>query len=102
MSGNDGHTKVRYESVQQMADRIRVVSQNILKDLDEMDAAVKVVTDTWDGEAHREYVTLQKKYKAAADHMHKQLETVAQLIERGKGDYHATDIKASRLFTEAY
>ncbi|MFF4576798.1 WXG100 family type VII secretion target [Streptomyces sp. NPDC001389] len=102
MSGNDGHTRVRYGSVQQMADRIRVVSRNILKDLDEMEAAVKVVTDTWDGEAHREYVALQKKYHARADHMQKQLEAVARLIERGKGDYRATDVKASRLFTEAF
>ncbi|MFD8982945.1 WXG100 family type VII secretion target [Streptomyces sp. NPDC059564] len=102
MSGNDGHTRVRYENVQQMADRIRVVSKNILKDLDEMEAAVKVVTDTWDGEAHREYVTLQTKYHRRADHMQTQLEKVAQLIERGKGDYRATDVKASRLFTEAY
>ncbi|MER6215264.1 WXG100 family type VII secretion target [Streptomyces sp. NPDC048387] len=99
---DDGHTRVRYESVQQMADRIRIVSRNILKDLDEMEAAVKVVTDTWDGEAHREYVALQKKYHARADHMQKQLEKVAQLIERGKGDYRATDVKSSRLFTEAF
>ncbi|MFG2619123.1 WXG100 family type VII secretion target [Streptomyces sp. NPDC048507] len=102
MSGNDGHTRVRYESVQQMADRIRVVSKNILKDLDEMEAAVKVVTDTWDGEAHMEYVNLQTKYHRSADHMQQELEKVARIIEQGKGDYRATDVKASRLFTEAY
>lgn len=102
MSGNDGNTRVRYETVQQMADRIRVVSSNILKDLDEMEQALKVVTDTWDGEAHREYVTLQGKYKGKADLMNKELEKIAKLIEQGKGDYRATDVKASRLFTEAY
>ncbi|MEU4948266.1 WXG100 family type VII secretion target [Streptomyces lavendulae] len=102
MSGTDGHTRVRYESVQQMADRIRVVSKNILKDLDEMEAAVKVVTNTWDGEAHLEYVNLQTKYHRRADHMQQELEKVAQIIERGKGDYRATDVKASRLFTEAF
>ncbi len=102
MSGNDGHTRVRYETVQQMADRIRVVSSNILKDLDDMESALKVVTDTWDGEAHREYVTLQGKYRTKADTMNKELEKVARLIEQGKGDYRATDIKASRLFTESY
>ncbi|GAA2654357.1 MULTISPECIES: WXG100 family type VII secretion target [Streptomyces] len=103
MSGaNDGHTKVRYESVQQMADRIRVVSGNIIQDLKEMETALKVVTDTWDGDAHQEYVTLQGKYRAKADHMQKTLEQVARLIEQGKGDYRATDVKASRLFTEAY
>ncbi|MGW0752842.1 WXG100 family type VII secretion target [Streptomyces sp. NPDC002587] len=102
MAGNDGHTRVRYETVQQMADRIRVVSKNIITDLNEMEQALKVVTDTWDGEAHGQYVQLQAKYKGKADHMQKQLEQVAQLIERGKGDYRATDLKASRLFTEAY
>ncbi|MEU9301229.1 WXG100 family type VII secretion target [Streptomyces sp. NPDC048269] len=102
MAGNDGHTRVRYETVQQMADRIRVVSKNIITDLNEMEQALKVVTDTWDGEAHGQYVQLQAKYKGKADHMQKQLEQVAQLIERGKGDYRATDVKASRLFTEAY
>ncbi|WP_314244499.1 WXG100 family type VII secretion target [Streptomyces kutzneri] len=99
---NDGHTRVRYESVQQMADRIRTVSGNILKDLAEMEQALKVVTDTWDGEAHSEYVNLQTKYRSKADVMNTELEKMAKLIERGKGDYRATDLKASRLFTEAY
>ncbi|MFF3018497.1 WXG100 family type VII secretion target [Streptomyces sp. NPDC057939] len=102
MSGTDGYTRVRYDSVQQMADRIRTVSNNIVKDLAEMEQAVKVVTDTWDGEAHLEYVALQTKYHRRADHMRRQLESVARLIEQGKGDYRATDLKASRLFTEAY
>ncbi|MFD0270699.1 WXG100 family type VII secretion target [Streptomyces sp. NPDC127106] len=102
MAANDGATRVRYESVQEMANRIRTVSKNIIDDLAEMEQALKVVTDTWDGEAHKEYVTLQGKYRQKADHMKEQLEKVAQLIERGKGDYRATDVKASRLFTEAY
>ncbi|MFE6845990.1 WXG100 family type VII secretion target [Streptomyces sp. NPDC057686] len=102
MAGSDGHTKVRYESVQEMANRIRVVSKKIVTDLQEMEQAIKVVTDTWDGDAHQAYLTLQKQYKSKADDMHRQLEQVASLIERGKGDYRATDVKASRLFTEAY
>ncbi|MEV6951450.1 WXG100 family type VII secretion target [Streptomyces sp. NPDC051183] len=102
MSGNDGHTKVQYESVQIMADRIRAISQKIVQDLTDMDRALKVVTDTWDGEAHAQYVQLQAKYKGKAEHMRDQLALVADLVERGKSDYRATDVKASRLFTEAY
>ncbi|MDX2733131.1 MULTISPECIES: WXG100 family type VII secretion target [Streptomyces] len=98
----DPNTKVRYESVQEMANRIRVVSQNIIKDLQEMDAALKVVTDTWDGEAHGEYVHLQSKYKGKAEHMKTRLEHVAKIIESGKDSYRSTDVKASRLFTEGY
>ncbi|MBT2403531.1 MULTISPECIES: WXG100 family type VII secretion target [unclassified Streptomyces] len=102
MSGNDGHTRVRYETVQQMADRIRAISDQIIKDLETMGTALKVVTDTWDGEAHTAYVGLQRDYKGRAHHMKQTLEKVAQLIEQGKGDYRATDVKASRLFTEAF
>ncbi|MGW6708433.1 WXG100 family type VII secretion target [Streptomyces sp. NPDC054956] len=102
MTANDGHTKVRYESVQLMADRIRTVADKIRQDLDEMDAALTVVTDTWDGEAHAQYIELQRKYRGKADHMRAQLRLVADLVERGKNEYRATDVKASRLFTEAY
>ncbi|WP_411107639.1 WXG100 family type VII secretion target [Streptomyces sp. cmx-4-9] len=102
MAANDGHTKVQYESVQAMANRIRQVSKNIVDDLVAMDQALKVVTDTWDGEAHAAYEDLQRKYKGKADHMKDRLEKTAGLIERGKDDYRATDKKASQLFTEAY
>ncbi|GAA3376362.1 hypothetical protein GCM10020367_47770 [Streptomyces sannanensis] len=102
MPVDPSHTKVRYESVQEMANRIRVVSQNIIKDLEEMDSALKVVTDTWDGEAHQEYVVLQGKYKGKAEHMKGRLEQVAKIIEQGKDSYRSTDVKASRLFTEAF
>ncbi|MGZ2357286.1 WXG100 family type VII secretion target [Streptomyces sp. 372A] len=100
--GHDPHTKVRYESVQEVANRIRAVSRNICRDLEEMDAALKVVTDTWDGQAHAEYVTLQHKYRNKADHMRARLDEVARLIESGKDHYRATDLRSSRLFTEAY
>ncbi|MFJ8000473.1 WXG100 family type VII secretion target [Streptomyces sp. NPDC096310] len=102
MAGTDPGTRVRYESVQEMANRIRTVSKNIVQDLEEMDQALKVVTDTWDGEAHREYEGIQRKYKGNATHMRDQLEKVAKLIEGGKDGYRATDVKASRFFTEAY
>ncbi|MFG3494515.1 WXG100 family type VII secretion target [Streptomyces sp. NPDC047928] len=102
MAGDDIGTKVRYESVQEMANRIRAVSQNIVNDLMEMDAALKVVTGTWDGDAHQEYTILQGKYKKRAEDMRDRLEMVAKIIENGKDSYRSTDVKASRLFTEAY
>ncbi|GAA3390157.1 WXG100 family type VII secretion target [Streptomyces roseoviridis] len=102
MSADNAGTKVRYESVQEMANRIRTVSQNIVKDIQEMDAALRVVTDTWDGDAHREYEILQGKYKKRAEDMKNRLEQTAKIVEQGKDSYRSTDVKASRLFTEAY
>ncbi|MEV1048450.1 WXG100 family type VII secretion target [Streptomyces sp. NPDC049916] len=102
MAADPGNTKVRYESVQEMANRIRLVSKSILKDLEEMDSALRVVTSTWDGVAHAQYVELQKKYKGRADSMQQRLEGVAKIIESGKDSYRATDVKSSQLFTEAF
>jgi WXG100 family type VII secretion target len=102
MAAADPNTRVRYESLQEMANRIRVVSRNIIKDLEEMDSALSVVTSTWDGDAHREYVALQKKYKGRAEDMRDRLDKIAQLIEQGKDGYRHTDKKASSLFSEAY
>ncbi|WP_370415168.1 WXG100 family type VII secretion target [Streptomyces fradiae] len=102
MSVDANGTKVRYESVQEMANRIRAVSQQIVNDLTTMDTALRTVTDTWDGDAHREYEILQGKYKKRAEDMKARLEKIAQIVEQGKDSYRATDVKASRLFTESY
>ncbi|MEU8528677.1 MULTISPECIES: WXG100 family type VII secretion target [Streptomyces] len=102
MSGIDQNTKVQYASVQVMADRIRAVSRNIVQDIEEMDTALRVVTGTWDGEAHREYELLQRRYKKRAEDMKSRLESVARIVEQGKDSYRSTDVKASRLFTEAF
>lgn len=102
MSVDANGTKVRYESVQEMANRIRAVSQQIVNDLTTMDTALRTVTDTWDGDAHREYEILQGKYKKRAEDMKARLEKIAQIVEQGKDSYRSTDVKASRLFTESY
>ncbi|CAL9547198.1 WXG100 family type VII secretion target [Streptomyces sp. enrichment culture] len=95
-------TKVRYSSVTAMAERLRFLAKDTMQDLDRMEHAIKVVTDTWDGEAHREYLVLQKKYRARASQMRDQLNQISKIIEEGKGKYQATDKKASQLFTEGY
>ncbi|MEU5438608.1 WXG100 family type VII secretion target [Streptomyces sp. NPDC020719] len=102
MGDTNPDLKIRYESVQGIADSIRGISKRIMDDLARMEAAVKVVADTWDGEAHGAYLKVQKDYKADAHDIQQTLEKIAKTIEHGKGSYHATDLKASRLFTEAY
>ncbi|MEU8622735.1 WXG100 family type VII secretion target [Streptomyces sp. NPDC048623] len=102
MASDNAGTRVRYESVQEMANRIRAVSNHIVQDLHNMETALKTVTDTWDGDAHREYEILQGKYNKRATDMKDRLEKIAQIVEQGKDSYRSTDVKASRLFTESY
>lgn len=99
---DDLGTKVRYSSVALMAERLRFLAKDTVEDLNRMEQAIKVVTDTWDGEAHREYLALQKKYRMRANNMKDQLDHISRIIEEGKGKYQATDKKASQLFTEGF
>lgn len=92
MNDADG-IRVRYERVQNIADNIRQVSNQIRRDMDRMDDAVKVVADTWDGEAHRMYLDVQRAYKARANHMHQVLADVAKMIENGKDSFRNVDLK---------
>ncbi|MFK8906448.1 WXG100 family type VII secretion target [Streptomyces sp. YS-3] len=94
--------KIRYESVQAIADSIRAISKRIMDDLGRMESAVNVVASTWDGEAHGQYLKVQKDYRRDAHDIQQTLEKIAKTIEHGKTSYHQTDVKASRLFTEAY
>ncbi|MFI1105978.1 WXG100 family type VII secretion target [Streptomyces melanogenes] len=94
--------KIRYENVQEIANSIRAISKRITDDLGRMEAAVNVVANTWDGEAHGQYLKVQKDYRADAHDIQQTLEKIAKTIETGKESYHATDLKASRLFTESY
>ncbi|MDI3390406.1 WXG100 family type VII secretion target [Streptomyces sp. B-S-A8] len=93
--------RVRYDNVQTIADTVRKISRQIRLDIDRMDDAVKVVADTWDGEAHGVYLDVQRAYKARADHMHQTLEEVARLIEMGKDSYAGTDRKNASLIEQA-
>ncbi|GAA0621851.1 WXG100 family type VII secretion target [Streptomyces crystallinus] len=94
--------KIRYENVQEIANSIRAISKRITDDLARMESAVNVVANTWDGEAHGQYLKVQKDYRADAHDIQQTLEKIAKTIEHGKDSYHHTDVKASRLFTEAY
>ncbi|PKV88294.1 WXG100 family type VII secretion target [Streptomyces sp. TLI_146] len=94
--------KIRYENVQEIANSIRAISKRIMDDLSRMESAVNVVASTWDGEAHGQYLKVQKDYRRDAHDIQQTLEKIAKTIEHGKASYHQTDVKASRLFTEAY
>jgi WXG100 family type VII secretion target len=102
MAGDPSELRVRYENVQEMANTLRQVADRIKNDLTTMDAAIKTVTDTWEGAAHQGYLAMQADYRGRADHIDQLLEAVARTIENGKQNYHATDVKAARYFTAGY
>ncbi|MFC0598615.1 WXG100 family type VII secretion target [Streptomyces palmae] len=102
MSGNGDDIKVTYSSLEQTAGDIRGAAGVVQKQLDDIWAAVKKVTDGWDGEAHQMMLSAKAQFDARGTHIHKILLEIAQKIETGSADYKHTDQKASRLFDIAY
>ncbi|MGY0057980.1 WXG100 family type VII secretion target [Streptomyces sp. LZ34] len=90
---------VDYESVQQLASQLRTAASNVRKEMQDIQGAVKRVTDGWEGEAHQAMLAAEKQFQARADHIQALVTKVATLVESGKDSYRATDVKASSLFS---
>ncbi|GAA2371975.1 WXG100 family type VII secretion target [Streptomyces cuspidosporus] len=91
-----------YESIQQLANQLRTAAGNVRKEMNDIQAAVKKVTEGWEGEAHQAMLAAEKQFQARADHIQGLVTKVAALVESGKDAYHATDVKASKLFSLGY
>ncbi|KUJ64123.1 hypothetical protein ACZ90_61805 [Streptomyces albus subsp. albus] len=102
MSGQNDDLKVTYSTVEQTAGDIKVAAGVVQKQLDDIWAAVKKVTDGWEGEAHQMMLAAKAQFDARGTHIHKILLEIAQKIETGSADYKHTDKKASQLFDIAY
>ncbi|MEU5612555.1 WXG100 family type VII secretion target [Streptomyces sparsogenes] len=93
---------VNYESVSNLASQLRTAAGNVRKEMGDIQAAVKKVTEGWEGEAHQAMLAAEKQFQARADHIQDLVTKVAALVEEGGRAYHATDVKASKLFSLGY
>ncbi|MER7795285.1 WXG100 family type VII secretion target [Streptomyces sp. NPDC097640] len=94
--------KVHYGSVEQTANDIDSGAKVVRKQMDDLLAAVKRVTDGWEGEAHQMMQSAEKQWNARATHIEATLKQVAAKIRDGSMAYQATDKKASTLFDISY
>ncbi|WP_431041873.1 WXG100 family type VII secretion target [Streptomyces sp. P1-3] len=99
MSADYGDLKVTYSSVAQTADEITKAAGVVQKQLDDIWAAVKSVTDGWEGEAHQGMMAAKAQFDARATHINQILTQIAATIRQGSADYQHTDRKASTYFT---
>lgn len=101
MSG-DVDLKVSYGSVEQTAADIERAAGVVQKQLDEIWAAVKAVSGTWEGEAKQMFDAAEQQFKARGTHIHQTLTQIAGKIRTGSMDYQSTDRRASKLFDIGY
>lgn len=94
--------KVHYGSIDTTAGDIEKGAHVVRKQIDDIIAAVKAVTDGWEGEAHTMMLAAEKQFQARATHIEETLKLVASKIRQGSMDYQHTDRKASQLFDIGY
>ncbi|MEV4439757.1 WXG100 family type VII secretion target [Streptomyces sp. NPDC049577] len=102
MAGHDGEIVVTYASLKDTADQIKAAAGVIEREIETMSSAVGKVGAGWHGEAHQAMLHAQDQLKKRAESIRHVLEKVSALVLTGSEQYHATDRRASRLFTEGY
>jgi len=92
--------KVNYSSLDSTASDIEKGAQVVRKQIDDIVAAVKKVTDGWEGEAHTMMLAAERQFNARAAHIDQTLKHVAKLLHESKADYHLTDKKSAQMFED--
>lgn len=90
--------KVTYAALESAADDIQTQAKALRADLEEIQQAVKSVSEVWEGEAKQTYDQAQHTWDQKADHMQNLLMNIAAEIRVASGDYSATDQKAAGMF----
>ncbi|MEU3351357.1 WXG100 family type VII secretion target [Streptomyces sp. NPDC037389] len=102
MATNGGELLVTYASLRETAGQIKGAAGVIQNEISAMKSAVANVSAGWEGEAKTAMEDAQKRLQDKANKIGEILERVSAKIQEGADQYHVTDVKASRLFTEGY
>ncbi|WP_369200965.1 WXG100 family type VII secretion target [Streptomyces sp. PU-14G] len=92
--------KVNYSHLDEIAEQIRLRKQMVIDQMEALWREVQKTEDVWEGEAKQMFRAVDKQWHARASDIKEQLGRIENLVRDGSGKYHATDLKASRLFEQ--
>ncbi|UNO41063.1 WXG100 family type VII secretion target [Streptomyces sp. MST-110588] len=97
MAGNQD-LRVTYAAVEQTAADIERAAKELQAELDKIWAAVKRVSNAWEGEAHQAFQAAERQWNSRASHIQSTLHQVSAKVRAGSADYQATDRRAAGFF----
>ncbi|GEM_PF-1486064 len=82
---------VNYDTVSTAAGDVTVTARELTTGLETLMAKVKVVTDTWDGDARVAYEDIQRSVASEMAEMNAKLDNIGKLLHRSLEGYRDTD-----------
>ncbi|NGO73832.1 WXG100 family type VII secretion target [Streptomyces boncukensis] len=92
--------KVNYAHLDDIAEQIRVRRTLLEQQMEAAWREVKKVDQAWQGEAKEMFNAIDKQWHARATEIKEQLQKIQTLVQEGRGNYRATDLKAASLFQQ--
>ncbi|MCG7524226.1 WXG100 family type VII secretion target [Streptomyces sp. OfavH-34-F] len=90
--------EITYSGVIDAAHQVRTTADAIKTQLDELNAKVRAVVATWDGETQRAFYDRHSGWDLKVTHMHGTLVTIANKLVEATEGYAANDLAQSRRF----
>ncbi len=82
---------VNFQTVSQASSDVRTTANSIKSQLDDLEAAVKRVANTWEGSAQEGYQTKQRQWDQTADHLHQVLMKISTALQNSADNYQSTE-----------
>ncbi|MDT0378822.1 WXG100 family type VII secretion target [Streptomyces sp. RKND-216] len=82
---------VNFQTVSQASSDVRTTANNIKSQLDDLEAAVKRVANTWEGSAQEGYQNKQRQWDQTADHLHQVLMKISTALQNSADNYQSTE-----------
>ncbi|EST23153.1 hypothetical protein N566_25915 [Streptomycetaceae bacterium MP113-05] len=82
---------VNFQTVSTASSDVRTTANNIKSQLDDLEASVKRVANTWEGSAQEGYQAKQRQWDQTADHLHQVLMKISNALQNSADNYQSTE-----------
>ncbi|MDI3420766.1 WXG100 family type VII secretion target [Streptomyces luteolus] len=90
---------VNYATITNASTDVRTTAGRIKQQLDDIEAAVKNVAQSWEGEAQEGYQRKQREWDQTAASLHQTLMKIASALQNSAENYQATERQNANTWT---
>ncbi|MCX4787385.1 MULTISPECIES: WXG100 family type VII secretion target [unclassified Streptomyces] len=90
--------EITYSGVVEASNQVKSTADTIKTQLDELNAKVKAVVATWDGETQQAFHDRHSGWDIRVNHMHETLTTISRKLMEATEGYRANDLAQARRF----
>jgi WXG100 family type VII secretion target len=98
MSG-DGHILVSFSTISNAAEEVRSTAGRVQSQLDDLQAGVSRIAQSWEGKAQEGYQARQAEWNSSASDLHTVLTQIAAALDSAAQNYQSTENKNAGIWS---